>query len=368
MNMRSINGGVMEGQFDPARTPYEIDEHMFPYDGSPEDQYTFLLGYAVLAPSSFNTQPWKFEVREEGIAVYADYTRRLPVADPGNRELLMGVGAAIFNLRVAAEHFGFTAGVNLNQIGDSEQPLAFVSLTQALPRQSPDVVEGLFASITTRHTNRNPFLVTRIPETVLSTLRILSEGTQVSVSVCTDGGTNQQVADLVAAADRLQCADPFLRQEHAEWVHPNWSKQVDGIPGAALGVKGMTSLFTPWATKVLDRGRQRGVADRNLCAQAPGLVVLSSEDAPHLWVQVGEVLEHLLLAIIKGGLQYSFFNMPIEVPELRTRLRGTLGLHAWPQLLLRIGYCLEPATATPRRPLQEVIVTKDRAIPGIHLS
>jgi len=228
-------------------------------------------------------------------------------------------------------------------------------------------VEGLFASITKRHTNRNPFLIARIPEAVLKTLRSVSEDTQVSVSVCTLGEMNQRVADLVAAADRVQCADPSLRQERAEWVHPNWSKQADGIPGAALGAKGMTSLFTPWAMKVLDLGRQRGAADRNLCAQAPGLVVLSSEDAPHLWVRVGEVLEHLLLAIIKGGLQYSFFNMPIEVRELRTRLRGILGLHAWPQLLLRIGYCLEPATATPRRPLQEVMVAKDQAIPGIHL-
>jgi len=367
MTTHTVEGEVMEMEFDPVKAPYRIDEQKFPVEGPLEEQFAFLIRYGILAPSSYNTQPWRFELWNDGIAVYADYTRRLPVADPGNRELLMGVGAAIFNLRVAATHFLFTSRVDVNQSDDSEQPIAFVSLTPSSPGRTPDPLESLFPSITKRHTNRNPFLMARVPEVVLKNLRALAEGTQVSLHVSTDGNLNQQVADLVSAADRVQLANPSIRQEQAEWVHPNWSKKTDGVPGAALGVKGVTSLFAPWATKALDLGRQRGAADRNLCTQAPGLVVLYSEDSVRHWLEVGQVLEHLLLTIVRDGLHYSFFNMPIEVPELRTRLRGGLGLSAWPQLLLRIGYCLAPPTPTPRRPVDDVLVRRGPTRPKIHL-
>jgi hypothetical protein len=114
----------------------------------------------------------------------------------------------------------------------------------------------------------------------------------------------------------------------------------------------------PWATKVLDLGKIRAASDKNLCLQAPVLMVLQCEDSVPLWVETGEVLERLLLSIMNEGLQYSFFNMPIELPELRGRLRGLLRLTSWPQLLLRIGYCLIDPASTPRRPLEDVLMRK----------
>ncbi|MEL6614153.1 MAG: nitroreductase family protein, partial [Bacteroidota bacterium] len=41
------------------RTATDAD---FPADGSPEAQLTAMLNWAVLAPSVFNTQPWRFAV------------------------------------------------------------------------------------------------------------------------------------------------------------------------------------------------------------------------------------------------------------------------------------------------------------------
>jgi hypothetical protein len=352
--------GYTVGEFDPLVTPYKVDERDFPRAGSPEDQFRFLIRYAILAPSGYNTQPWKFAINREGIAVYADYTRRLPVADPGSRELLMSVGCAIMNLRVAAAHFAFDCRVDYNYSGDSERPLAFLGLS---PRQSEipqyDVFTRIFPAITKRRTNRNSFLVTRIPDSVLQTLRSLEEGSQISVFISTEGTANQQVAELVALADRQQRSDVSFRHELAEWTRTNWTRRSDGMPGAAFGAKGISAALTPWATKVIDLGKIRAANDRNLCALAPGLVVIYSEDSVPHWIEAGELLERFLLTIIKEGLQYSFFNMPIEIPELRTTLRGLLGLSAWPQLLLRIGFCLTEAAATPRRPIEDVIVHSD---------
>jgi len=62
------------------------------------------------------------------------------------------------------------------------------------------------------------------------------------------------------------------------------------------------------------------------------------------------------LTIAREGLHVSYFNMPVLVPDLRLKLRVILGLSAWPQLLLRVGYCMEETPMTPRRPIEEVII------------
>jgi hypothetical protein len=351
---------IEQERFDPFKTPYEVDEHLFPWYEKVEEQFTFLIRYAVLAPSSYNTQPWKFSVSGEGIAVYADYTRRLPVADPGNRELIMGVGAAIMNIRVAAAHFGLECQVDYNQTGDSERPLAFMRLSRpALLTAASRKLAQLFPAITKRHTNRNPFLMARIPGQLSTTLDEYAHLGVASLLVSRDGALNQEVADLVAQAHRIQQSDPLFRGELAEWIRPNYTRKPDGMTGANLGVSDVVSVVGPWATKTFDMGKLRAAKDKNLCLEAPGLVVLHSEDGLLHWLDVGELLERILLTLIKNSVQFSFFNMPIKVPSLRTQLRGLLSISSWPQLLLRIGYCLTEPAPTPRRALEDVLIVND---------
>ena len=334
-----------------------LDERMFPRTGSPDEQKTFLLRYAILAPSTHNTQPWKFALTVDGIRVYADYTRRMRVVDPGNRELLMSIGAAIFNLRVAAAHFGYDCSLMYNHSGDSESPIALVSLAPAAPHTAPDrTLDELFPCIVRRHTNRLPFLMSRIPSVVLDKFRRLDEGSRASLSISTDGILNRHVADLVAAGDKMLLADPAFRHDLAEWVRPNWSSKPDGIPGAALGARGIAAALSPWTTKVLDLARLRAATDKNLCTEAPALITVSAEDAVPHWLDAGELLGRILLTIEHEGLQCSYFNMPVQVPELRRDLRTLLGLQVWPQLLLRIGYCLTEPAVTPRRPVEDVLI------------
>ena len=343
--------------FDPFRTPYELYEEDFPNMGSRVEQLTFLVRYAVLAPSGHNTQPWKFAVTEEGIAVFADYTRRLPVADPDNRELQMSIGAAVMNLRVAAQHFGFVCRVDYNHSNDSELPVARVLLSrQGTGSVVPAEKESLFPAILKRRTNRNPFLYARIPNRVVSALRSAVDGSSVSAWLSTDPLLNQHVADLVAEAHRVQQGDAQFRKELAEWVRPNFTKKGDGIPGASIGLGNVASAIGPLATRMFDMGRKTGNRDQALCREAPLLVVLHGEDTVPQWLEIGEMLERLLLTVTREGLNFSFFNMPIEVPALRAELRGLLDIASWPQLIVRIGYCLKEVPPTPRRPLEEVLI------------
>ncbi len=346
-----------EAAYDPLRTPYAVREQDFPQTGSFEDQLRFLLRYAILAPSTHNTQPWRFALLPaEGIAVYADYTRRLPVVDTANRELLMSIGAALFNLRVAAARFGMRCEIAYNVSGDSERPIATARLTAPAPGGTPGG-HMLFPHLTTRHTNRSPFLLSRISASVMQRLASCARGNRSQLVVSTDGKVNEQVADMVAKSEQTQWSDPGFRQDLAEWIRPGATPDADGVPGAAYGWTGAVATLGQYAARTIDQGRLRAARDRNLCIDAPGLIILTSEDAvPHL-LETGETMEALLLTAIHEGLQYSYFNMPVQVPEFRAALKALLGCALWPQLIIRVGYCLTPPSPTPRKPLEDVLLS-----------
>src|SRR5215204_3838607 len=61
---------------------------------------------ATRAPSYRNIQPWSFRVSARQVEVYADLSRRCPVADPDDRQLFLGVGAAVFGVRLALARLG----------------------------------------------------------------------------------------------------------------------------------------------------------------------------------------------------------------------------------------------------------------------
>src|SRR5579859_8271465 len=68
----------------------------------------YAVAKAVWAPSVHNTQPWRFTAGAQQISLYADADRRLVVADPNGREMLISCGAALFNLRLALRSLGLT--------------------------------------------------------------------------------------------------------------------------------------------------------------------------------------------------------------------------------------------------------------------
>lgn len=70
----------------PALDSWEVSTGEFPAQESDAEKLRFLLSYAVLAPSSHNTQPWLFRVGDDFVELHADRTRVMPSVDPHGRE------------------------------------------------------------------------------------------------------------------------------------------------------------------------------------------------------------------------------------------------------------------------------------------
>ena len=93
--------------------PWNIAEAHYPALGSVPEQLRFLLGYAILAPSRSNSQPWQFHLVEDTAEIWLDPLRSLPVADSRGREMYISCGTALLFLRIAAQYFGHTTQVEL---------------------------------------------------------------------------------------------------------------------------------------------------------------------------------------------------------------------------------------------------------------
>lgn len=334
--------------------PWTVSEHDFPRHGTPAEQLAFLLNYAVLAPSGHNTQPWLFRIDDAVVEIYADRRRALPVVDPGDRELVMSCGAALFHLRVALRHFGIEPGVRLHPASDRPDLMARVQMGAAC---EPTLNEHrLFMAIKKRRTNRQPFEDRPVPQPELDRLVGTAREEGATLHVVRDEHEKQALAALIAEGDRIQGSDARFRRELAAWVHSNRAQSRDGLPGYALGFGDLLAYAGPFVVRTFDWGRGQAARDRQLAEGSPVLLVLTTEqDSEAAWLRAGQALDAVLLQARAYDLYASFLNQPIEVSALRPRVADLLGTDAHPQLILRMGYA-SPVDPTPRRPVREVLL------------
>ncbi len=328
-----------------------IDE--FPLTGTTWEKLRAVVRYAMLAPSSHNSQPWVFQLVGEHLELLADRSRALPVVDPEDRELIMSCGAALVFLRLALRNFGYDSVVRLFPDPSRVDLLATVELGPIRPATEAD--HQLCGSIRRRRTNRFPFETRPVPEPVLGRARAAAEAEGAWLQTLLGEDDRNALADFIAEGDRVQMADRRFRRELAAWVHANRSGSRDGMPGSAHGIGDLASAIGPVVIRTFDVGKGAAAKDRQLALGSPVLAVLWTEtDTPRDWFQAGQALGRSLLQLTADGVSASYLNQAIEVPELRDRLRTLLRREGFPQIVLRLGYgrAIKP---TPRRPLDEVV-------------
>lgn len=332
----------------------------FPGDGFVSDRLEFLLRYAILAPSSHNTQPWLFRINTNDVEVHADLRRGLSVTDPRGRELFMACGAALLNLRIAGEYFGQACRVEV--LPEPERPALVGRLTvhSGGDASAEDVV--LFQAITKRRTNRGPFTMKAVPDEVIELLGNAAIAEGVWLSFITDDASKASLAGLVAEGDQRQWANREFRSELARWVRTDTAHQADGIPTSELGVKDWLSFAGPAIVRTFNRGDRAAARDSDIAEQSPLILVLGTdEDTPWEWVRAGQALQRVLLTAESEGVAVSHLNQPVEVEDLRPRVATVAGREGgYPQIILRMGYGTA-VPPTPRRDLRSVLLCQDPA-------
>jgi hypothetical protein len=342
--------------------PEGREKGVFPAWAGAAERLRFLLRFAILAPSRHNTQPWLFEIEGPALRLYGDWRRALKVADPQGRELVMACGAALYNLQLAALHFGHTTSVEL-LAGRSRRDGLLARLTLEERRPPTAQEEELFEGIGVRRTNRFPFDARDVPFGVVSAL-VREAADQGACLRVVDRTIRPAVSELVVEGDRQQWASARFRSELATWSRSNQPGELDGVPGYSCGLSDSASVLH----RVLVRFRA-GISseerrDRFYALNTRALLALCSrQETPADWFVAGQAMQRVLLRAAAKGLSASFFSQAVEVPAVRARLRETLGELGWPQLLFRLGYG-RPVRPTPRRPVELVLRSMTSAAPA----
>jgi nitroreductase len=333
-----------------------VDEAAYPHGGPTWERLSFCLNYAVLAPSSHNTQPWRFKLGFDDLKLYADRTRALPVADPHDRELLMSCGAALFQLGLAIRYFGHADDVYLFPDATDCDLLATVLIGEPCALKADE--QAMFHAIPKRHTNRLPFEKRPLPGNLINSLRNATAQEDATLTIINDDNRRKQAAQLVSHGDCAQMSSPSFRRELAAWIHSGRAATRDGIPGYAYGVNALLDFATPayaFAMRTFDLGEGIAAHDRKLVEGSPVLAVLTTEtDTPATWLSAGQALARVLLLACAHGVSASFLNQPLESEVLRSQFRAKLALSGFPQIFLHLGYGPE-TKPTPRRDVRDVL-------------
>jgi hypothetical protein len=322
-------------------------------DGNPGSVLRLCLVAATAAPSVHNTQPWLFRPRGDTIDVLVDRRRQLTTLDPDGREMFVSVGAAVFNLRLAVRAHGREARVDLMPDPGDPELVARLSLNRAAP--PPAGVVALAEMIPRRHTNRRPFADQPVPHSTMEELAAAAEAEGAAL-LAVDPALRDGVLSLTRTAENRMRVDPRYRAELAAWTTPGGVGRRDGVPRNAFGPRD-----TDAALPLRDFALGHGAPTATVAFEPdPTLILLYTVgDAPTNWLRAGAALQRVLLTATLRGLAATPLSQVVEVPKLRPLLADSISGQVV-QTILRIGYPITPALATPRRAIDDVIIRSDQ--------
>lgn len=323
--------------------PWKIDEALFPANGSISDRLRFMLQYAVLAPSSHNTQPWKFRIDGNRIDLFMDETRWLKVCDDDQRELHISVGCCLENLLVAADHYGLRHQVKY--LPDSYNPMHAVGV-EFMDGGSAEIDSQFFPMIPVRHTNHGEYDGRSIPEDVQKQLSGCAEP-NIHVQLTSDQSIKQIVEELVVRADAIEFADPAFRKELGYWIG-------QGV----FGTSWLMSKIGKLAVTHINMGISTAKKDSAVLMSSPVLGLISSEDnTRETQIKVGQIYQRLSLLAASFDIWCQPMSQIVQVKEIKQAVAKIQpDPLLFPQLPFRLGFAEPEKQRTPRRSLTEVLV------------
>ena len=309
-----------------------------------------LVRCATLAPSSHNTQCWKFAQQGLGITILPDLSRRCPAVDPDDHHVFVTLGCAVENLAHAALAHGLHAEARF----DATRNAIHVAMTPAPAQASP-----LFKAIAARQCTRGDYDGKPLSSEELKVLERAGTSNGVRLLLLTERPAMERVLEFVIEGNTAQMADPAFVRELKTWIRFNGAEAVrkgDGLYSAASGSPSTPTWLGDLAFRWVFTPKSENQKYARQIRNSAGLAVFVGEvaDKAH-WVEVGSAYERFALQATALGIRNAFLNQPVEVAAVRSPFAAALGLTGQrPDLVVRFGRgpTLPPSL---RRPVESVM-------------
>jgi hypothetical protein len=328
-----------------------------PFDVCPHDaprQMRELVRYATLAPNAHNSQPWSFGIGESTIRIFPDYSRRCPVADPGDRDLWLSLGCALEHLCLAALRVGYAPAVDYFPDDEAEP-----CLRVRFRRTEPDGGSPMFTAIAKRQMNRRPYDGRPIPARDLAALEQAVSEEGVGVRILTDPVEFERVIDLVTAGFEWRRKNKDFLKELRSWIRFSAAATVekrDGLTMRAAGKPFVPDRLGPLVVRVRAMlGLDAKEVAAGIRSSSAILFLYTDENDRITWVRAGRCLARIKLTATDRDIRCSHLDNNWQWEVMKSATQQELGLGSGhPQVALRLGYA-ETLPHAPRRPLEAVL-------------
>lgn len=325
--------------------PWAINEREFPRDASIADQLRFLLQYAVLAPSTRNSQPWKFAVADDRVDILVDTGRWLRVSDADQRELYISAGCALENLVLAARYFRLAATIDHLPDPSKADLAARVRFAPGAGEPGPETTD-LFLAIRRRFTNHGVFDGIGVAERHLESLRRSAAEPGLELVFATDAPTLHTLDELVMRADALLLSDHDYRHELGA-----------SVGSGALGTSWLLGLAGRFAVSYLSPTQSFVDSDHAKLVSSPAFgLITAAENSRAAQVRTGQALERIYLLADGLGMCVTPMSQLMQAAEVRPELGSLLARDRVPLQPFRLGYAKPPKAFTSRRAVDEMMV------------
>jgi hypothetical protein len=311
-----------------------------------------LVRYATLAPSSHNTQCWRFKLERDVISIFPDFARRCPAVDPDDHHLFVSLGCATENLVQAGLAHGFRSDVCFD-------PATGGGIRIALQRRRA-LSSPLFDAIPMRQCTRAAYDGKPLEPNELRALEVAGQGPGVRLLLLTGQRQMEGVLDYVVQGNTRQIDDAAFMAELRKWIRFNDADAIatgDGLSSHASGNPQVPRWLGNLAFRFAYTPKSQNDQYAKFIRSSAGIAVFVSDVADHQhWVETGRCYERFVLQATALGIRTSMLNQPVEVAALRGDFARSLGLgDRRPDLVVRFGRGPEMPRSL-RRAVDAVIV------------
>ena len=311
-----------------------------------------LVRYATLAPSSHNTQCWKFHLEDRSISILPDLSRRCPAADPDDHHLFVSIGCATENLVQAA----LANGLNGNVVFDDSAGKAL----RVMLEPTKAVATRLFDAIPERQSTRAEYDGKPISTSELALLERAATGNGVRIILLTEREAMEKVLEYVIQGNTAQMNDRAFVEELKAWIRFSANDAVrtrDGLYAASSGNPSLPSWLGSLLFGLFFTPKNESDKYAKHVRSSAGIAIFVSEaENPAQWIEVGRCYQRFALQSAALGIRNAMLNQPVEVSALRPQFATFLGVDGCrPDLVVRFGRGpkLPPSL---RRPVEAVLI------------